>query len=89
MSCGREAVPVKLKLKYTNFLGLMAILGAVTGLVAFGILFPIHPLLAAPFALLAIVSIAVFVKFVYHFVYHSSVGEIPDEEAREYYRDND
>ncbi|MGA9140035.1 MAG: hypothetical protein WBZ29_07420 [Methanocella sp.] len=78
-----------MKLKYTNFLGLLAIIGAVAGLVGIGILLPIHPLLAAPFALLAIGSIAVFIKFVYHFVYQSPIGEVPDEEAREYYRDND
>ncbi len=86
-SCGQEAVTVKLK--YSNFLGLLAIIGAVAGLIGIGILLPIHPLLAVPFALLAIVSIAVFVKFVYHFVYQSPLGEVPDEEAKEYYRDND
>ncbi len=85
--CGLEAVSVKLK--YTNFLGLMAILGTVAGLVAFGILFPVNPLLAAPFALLAIVCAAIFIKFVYHFIYQSPLGEIPDEEAKEYYKDND
>lgn len=78
-----------MKLKYTNFLGLLAIIGTVTGLVGIGLLVPIHPLLAVPFALLAIVSIVIFVKFVYHFVYHSPIGEVPDEEARDYYRDNE
>jgi hypothetical protein len=87
MSCGQEAVSVKLK--YTNFLGLLAIIGTVIGLVAIGILIPIHPLLAVPFALLAIVCLVIFVKFVYHFVYHSPIGEVPDDEAKDYYRDND
>jgi hypothetical protein len=77
------------KLKYTNLVGLLAIIGALTGLIGIGVLLPVHPLLAIPFALLAIVSIAVFIKFVYHFVYQSPLGEVPDEEAREYYRDND
>lgn len=81
-SCGQEAETVKLK--YTNFLGLLAIIGTVAGLVAIGILLPIHPLLAIPFALLAIVSIVIFIKYVYHFVYHSPIGEESDEEAREY-----
>jgi len=78
-----------MKLKYTNFLALLAIIGTVTGLVAIGLLAPIHPLLAVPFGLLAIVSFVIFVKFVYHFIYHSPLGEVPDEEARDHYRDND
>ncbi len=45
-----------MKLKYTNFLGLLAILGTVTGLVGMGIFYKDHPLLVIPFAVLALVS---------------------------------
>jgi uncharacterized membrane protein YfcA len=78
-----------MKLKYTNLLGLLAILGTVTGLVGMGIFFPVHPLLAVPFAALALGSLVVFVKFVYHFIYYHPLGEIPDDEARAGYRDDD
>jgi zinc transporter ZupT len=85
--CGRKRE--LMKLKYTNFLALLAILGTVAGLVAIGILYPINPLLAIPFALLAIGSFVIFVKFVYNFIYHSPLGEVSDEEAKDYYREND
>jgi hypothetical protein len=78
-----------MKLKYTNFLGLLAILGTVTGLVGIGIAYPIHPLLAIPFAVLALGSFVLFVKFVYNFIYYHPLGEIPDEEAKAGYRDDD
>lgn len=78
-----------MKLKYTNFLGLLAILGTVTGLVGVGIFLPVHPLLAVPFAVLALLCFVIFVKFVYHFLYYHPLGEIPDEEAKAHYRDDD
>jgi hypothetical protein len=78
-----------MKLKYTNLLGLLAILGTVTGLVGIGICYPIQPLLAIPFAVLALGSIALFVKFVHHFIYYHPLGEVPDDEARASYRDDD
>jgi len=56
------------KLKYTNLTGLLAILGFVASLVAIGMLYPINPLLAVPFALLAFATAALFVKFVYHYI---------------------
>jgi hypothetical protein len=78
-----------MKLKYTNLLGLLAILGTVTGLVGIGIFYPIHPLLAIPFGILALGSFILFVKFVYNFIYYHPLGEIPDDEARAHYRDDD
>jgi hypothetical protein len=78
-----------MKLKYTNFLALLTIIGTVTGLVGIGIFYPIHPLLAVPFAILALGSFIIFVKFVYNFIYYHPLGEIPDEEAKAHYRDDD
>ncbi len=78
-----------MKLKYTNLLGLLAILGTVAGLVGIGLSYPINPLLAIPFALLALCSFVIFVKFVYHFLYYHPLGEIPDDEAKASYRDDD
>jgi zinc transporter ZupT len=78
-----------MKLRYTNLLGLLAIIGTVTGLVGIGIFYPINPLLAIPFALLALCSLVIFVKFVHHFIYYHPLGEIPDEEAKASYRDDD
>jgi hypothetical protein len=78
-----------MKLKYTNLLGLLAILGTVTGLVGMGIFYPVHPLLAVPFAVLALGSLVLFVKFVYHFINYHPLGEIPDDEAKASYRDDD
>ena len=78
-----------MKLKYSNFRALIAIIGTVTGLVGIGLFFPVHPLLAVPFALLAIAGIAYFVKFVYHFLYYHPLGDIPDEEAKAHYQDDE
>ncbi len=61
-----------MKLKYTNLTGLLAILGFVAALIAIGILYPINPLLAIPFALLAFASAAVFLIFVRHYIALSS-----------------
>lgn len=78
-----------MRLKYTNFLGLLAIIGTVAGLVGIGISYRVHPLLAVPFAALALGSFIIFVKFVYHFIYYHPLGEIPDEEAKASYQDDD
>jgi hypothetical protein len=78
-----------MKLKYTNLLGLLAILGTVTGLVGIGIFYKTQPLLVIPFAVLALGSFVLFVKFVYNFIYYHPLGEIPDEEAKASYRDDD
>ena len=78
-----------MELKYTNFLGLLAILGTVAGLVGIGITLPVHPLLAIPFALLAVGSFAIFVKYVHHFIYHQPPGDQPDDEARQGFRDEE
>jgi ammonia channel protein AmtB len=78
-----------MKLKYTNLLGLLAILGTVAGLVGVGVLISVNPLLAIPFGLLAIGCLAIFVKFVYNFIYYHPLGEIPDDEAKASYRDDD
>jgi len=72
-----------MKLKYTKFLGLMAILGTVAGLVITGVVIPISPLLAIPFVLLAIGSFVLFVKFVYHFINYGTTREIADEDVEE------
>jgi hypothetical protein len=77
------------KLRYTNLLGLLAILGFVAGLVAIGILYPINPLLTVPFLLLAIGCAVIFVKFVQHFLQYNPLGEVPDEEAKAFYRDDE
>jgi ammonia channel protein AmtB len=78
-----------MKLKYTNLLGLLAILGTVAGLVGIGIFYKVNPLLAIPFAVLALVCFVIFVKFVYNFIYYHPLGEIPDDEAKASYRDDD
>jgi TRAP-type mannitol/chloroaromatic compound transport system permease small subunit len=78
-----------MKLKYTNLLGLLAIIGTVAGLVGIGVLYPVHPLLAIPFGLLALGGIVLFVKYVHHFIYYHPLGEIPDEEAKASYRDDE
>jgi hypothetical protein len=78
-----------MKLKYTNLLGLLAILGTVAGLVGIGVLYPVNPLLTIPFGLLAVGCLVLFVKFVYNFIYYHPLGEIPDDEAKASYRDDD
>jgi hypothetical protein len=78
-----------MKLKYTNLLALLAILGTVTGLVGIGIFYKDYPLLVIPFAVLALGCFVIFVKFVYHFIYYHPLGEIPDDEAKASYRDDD
>ena len=78
-----------MKLKYTNLLGLLAILGTVTGLVGIGIFYPVNPLFAVPFGLLALGCFMLFVKYVHHFIYYHPLGEIPDEEAKASYRDDE
>ena len=77
------------RLKYTNLVGLLALLGTVAGLIGTGILYPVSPLAALPFVLLAIGSFILFVLFVYHFVFHSPIGEVPDDEARAFYREDE
>jgi hypothetical protein len=39
--------------------------------------------------LLAIGSAVVFLKFVHHFIYYHPLGEVPEEEAKAFYRDDD
>lgn len=78
-----------MKIKYTNLVGLLTLLGTVAGLVATGIVYPINPYAAIPFALLAIVSFVLFVKFVYNFLTYSPSGYIPDEEAKALYSDDE
>lgn len=78
-----------MKLNYNNRLGLLTLIGMVAGIVGAGSVYAASPLYTIPFILLAIACGIVFVKFVYHFVYYHPLGEIPDEEAKEEYRDND
>jgi hypothetical protein len=80
---------MRFKLRYTNFIGLASLLGTVAGLVAAGIVYPINPYAAIPFALLAIVSLVVFVLFVYNFIRYSPAGDVPDDEAKSLYADDD
>lgn len=78
-----------MKIRYTNLVGLLSLIGTVAGLILIGIFYPVYPLLAIPFGLLAIISFVIFVKFVIHFLKYSPYGDIPDEEARASYMDDD
>ncbi|WP_230739289.1 hypothetical protein [Methanooceanicella nereidis] len=78
-----------MKIRYTNLVGLLSLLGTIIGLILAGTLHESSSLLAAPFVLLAIASFFIFLKFLYHFLKYSPLGDIPDEEAREAYMDHD
>lgn len=63
-----------------NFIGLLALVGTVVGLIAAGTFYPINPYLALPFAIIAIVSFIGFALFIYRFIFYSPHLEIRPED---------
>jgi hypothetical protein len=78
-----------MKIRYTKFFGLMTLLGTVAGLVATGMLMSFNVFVALPCAIFALACGILFTLFVWHFIRGSPLGDIPDEEAKDFFRDDD
>lgn len=72
-----------MKFRFSNRIGLLALVGVVAGAVLAGVAYPMNSLLAIPFVLLAIVSFVVFCIYLYKFVFYSPALDLPDEEQAE------
>jgi hypothetical protein len=73
-------IKMKLDIKYTNLLGLIALMGAVAGIIVSGSLFVMNPWYAVPFIALAVVSACVFALYIYHFMTYGSTIQISEED---------
>ncbi len=74
-----------MKFELTNLVGLLSLLGTITGMVLTGALYDYNFLYALPFAMLAIVSFITFVAFLYSFIKHTRyiLVEEPENEEHE------
>ncbi|WP_048197941.1 hypothetical protein [Methanocella arvoryzae] len=72
-----------MKIRFSNRLGLLTLIGVVAGAVLAGLAYPMNPYLAIPFVLLAIVSFILFCIYLYKFVFYSPELDLPDEEQAE------
>lgn len=71
-----------MKFVFTKLVGLLAMIGTVTGLVIGGATIQYNIFIGAAFFLLAIISFAMFVAFLYHFIKYAEY-EMPYENVRD------
>jgi O-antigen ligase len=72
-----------LKIRFSNRIGLLALLGVIAGIVLIGLTYPANPYLAVLAGVLAITSFVVFVIYLYNFIFYSPALELPDEDTVE------
>ena len=72
-----------MKIRYSNRIGLLSLLGVIAGAILAGLTYPGNPYMAAVFVLVASVSFVVFCIYLYNFVFYSPVLELPEEETDE------
>ena len=75
-----------MRFELTNLVGLLSMLGTITGMVLAGALYDYNYLYALPFALLAFVCFITFVAFLYNFIknaYFILTEEPESEETKE------
>jgi len=72
-----------LKIRFSNRIGLLSLLGVIAGAILAGLTYPVNPYLVAIFVVVAIASFVVFCIYLYNFVFYSPVLELPEEEADE------
>ena len=75
-----------MRFELTNLVGLLSMLGTITGMVLAGALYDYNYLYALPFALLAVVCFITFVAYLYNFIknaYFILTEEPESEETKE------
>jgi O-antigen ligase len=72
-----------LKIRFSNRIGLLALIGVVACVVLVGVTYPGNPYLAALFGVLGIISFIIFAIYLYKFVFYTPQLDLPDEEEAE------
>lgn len=72
-----------LKIRFSNRIGLLALIGVVVCAGLIGVTYPGNPYLAALLALLGIIFFIIFAIYLYKFVFYTPQLDLPEEEEGE------